>query len=180
MKTTIRKRITAVVAAVLVSTATATTTATAVTPPYRLGDVDGDGMVTASDASAVLRYYTELSSGVTPTVFPHPEGKHLADVDRDGKITGSDASAILRYYCDESSGVEPQWPDFIFEVGHRYLPLVEVPTSKGLLKEPFLVVSHKGNLVWIYVQSWGQFLFYLEEEGVDPLQSQSDKFVRLD
>lgn len=181
MKTT---KIVAACVAVLISTiststSTATATATAaVTPPYRLGDVNCDGMVTASDASEVLKFYTDLSSGLTPTM----EDKYseaLADVDRDGKITASDATAILRYYCDESSGVEPQWPSFNFEVGHRYLPLVEVPTSNGTLNEPFLVVSHKGNLIWIYVQSWGQSLFYLEG-GVSPLQAQSNDFARLE
>ncbi len=54
-----------------------------------LGDVDGDGRVTAADARLVLRRAAEL------IVFT-PEQEWLADVDDDGKITAADARLILR------------------------------------------------------------------------------------
>ena len=54
-----------------------------------LGDVDGDGDVTASDARLALRAAVSLEKlTVTQTA--------LADADRDGKVTAADARLILR------------------------------------------------------------------------------------
>lgn len=56
---------------------------------FDLGDVDGDGRVTASDARLVLRRAARL---VTFT----PEQDWLADVDGDGRVTAADARLVLR------------------------------------------------------------------------------------
>lgn len=55
-----------------------------------LGDVDGDGEVTPTDASYVLRVAALLNT------FDEKE-KAAADVDGDGEITALDGSYILRY-----------------------------------------------------------------------------------
>lgn len=66
------------------------------------GDVDGDGIITGSDATIVLIEYTSLSSGNEGRFTPYQFA--AADVDNDGIITGSDATTILRWYTDLSSG----------------------------------------------------------------------------
>ena len=67
-----------------------------------MGDVDGDGIITGSDATLVLRHYTQISSGSEGNL----SGKALeaADYDGDGIITGSDATLILVLYTQISSG----------------------------------------------------------------------------
>lgn len=57
-------------------------------PEYTLGDVNGDGKVTAYDASLILQHTANL---VDLT------GVAAADVNKDGKITAYDASMILQY-----------------------------------------------------------------------------------
>lgn len=59
-------------------------------PTGKVGDLDGDGMVTSGDALAVLRM---SAAGEVPTDDVLP----LADVDGDGSVTSADALQILRY-----------------------------------------------------------------------------------
>lgn len=59
-----------------------------------IGDVDGDGEITALDAAAVYNYY--LDGSATGYVI------ELGDVDSDGEITALDAAAIYNYYLDGS------------------------------------------------------------------------------
>jgi len=54
-----------------------------------LGDVDGDGKITTSDASGILRYIVGYVDDNVDMAY--------GDVDNDDKITTSDASGILRY-----------------------------------------------------------------------------------
>ena len=64
-----------------------------VTPddPYRIiGDLDGDGEITSSDALFVLR----VSVGIENE---DERIKSVSDVDSDSQITSSDALAILRH-----------------------------------------------------------------------------------
>lgn len=67
-----------------------------------LGDVNEDGILNASDASAVLVAYSKLavgdSSGLSET------GETAADVNSDSKIDSSDASLLLSYYSYKSTG----------------------------------------------------------------------------
>lgn len=59
------------------------------TAPSLLGDVNGDGEITASDARLVLRFSAELD-------VPTEEQAKISDVNGDGTITASDARKILR------------------------------------------------------------------------------------
>ena len=80
-------------------------------------DVDGDGIITSSDASMVAAFYSDASAGeytndisgwnqyitdksggtgTQSVVFP--------DVDGDGIITSSDASMITAFYSSASAG----------------------------------------------------------------------------
>lgn len=54
-----------------------------------LGDVDGDGAITAEDARSILRFSVNLD-------MPSDSQRISADLDGDGEITASDARAALR------------------------------------------------------------------------------------
>ena len=72
---------------------------TAENSEYLPGDVDGDGEVTAFDASMVLRGFNETMAGLDPEVRSlTPLQEMIGDVDGDGELTAFDASCILRYY----------------------------------------------------------------------------------
>lgn len=82
------------------ATTPATTTTTAPAPPeldYIPGDVNGDGLVDAIDASEVLAEYARISAGDFRTFSK----KQIlaADVFADDYIDAVDASAILAYYA---------------------------------------------------------------------------------
>lgn len=66
------------------------------------GDVNSDGKIDSSDASAVIRHYASYSIGVDDG-FTELQ-KRKADFNRDGVVNASDSSAILKYYADSSSG----------------------------------------------------------------------------
>jgi hypothetical protein len=72
-----------------------------------LGDVNVDGKVDSSDASAVLAEYANVQTGGAGG-FTESQLKS-ADVNSDGKIDSSDASKILAYYAMISTGKEPSW-----------------------------------------------------------------------
>lgn len=66
-----------------------------------LGDVDGNGIINAIDASAALTEYVRDPSNTENALT---EAELLAaDVDGDGKVTSMDASAILSYYVSEEN-----------------------------------------------------------------------------
>ncbi|MDD6345941.1 MAG: dockerin type I domain-containing protein [Oscillospiraceae bacterium] len=71
-----------------------------------MGDVNGDGTINASDASSVLSFYAEMSSGKTPQKDSE-EYKYitlLGDIDKDGIVDSREASEILSIYAKTSSG----------------------------------------------------------------------------
>ena len=64
---------------------------------YLKGDVDGNGIINAIDASIILTHYTKImaeKTGVIPKEY-----FANADFDEDGIINAVDASAILTYYA---------------------------------------------------------------------------------
>ncbi len=67
-------------------------------PEIIAGDTDGDGMVTANDASEVLSAYSMLSTGeeliLNSTIF---------DYNNDGAVNADDATEILEYYSIAST-----------------------------------------------------------------------------
>lgn len=63
---------------------------------YKSGDLDGDGMITAADASAILEMYVELSTKKDKSYPSYL--MNAADVDGDTLITAADASIVLSYY----------------------------------------------------------------------------------
>lgn len=66
-----------------------------------LGDSNGDGYVNSSDASTILGYYSEISTGKL-----HELGDEIigaADVNGDGKVDSTDGSFVLEYYAYTST-----------------------------------------------------------------------------
>lgn len=74
-----------------------TTTTTAPAAQYKLGDVNSDGKINASDATAVLQYYARTATGKDGGL--NKEQQTAADVNKDGKINSVDATIILSYYA---------------------------------------------------------------------------------
>ena len=72
-----------------------------------MGDVDGDGIITGSDATLALAEYTRISSGSEETFSDYQ--KTVSDVNKDNILNGTDATMILRYYTELSSGGDPSW-----------------------------------------------------------------------
>ena len=69
------------------------------TPKAIMGDVDGDGKVTAYDATLALTAFSEKTAGYADgerTLTPAQE--QIADVDGDGELTAFDATMILTYF----------------------------------------------------------------------------------
>ena len=60
-----------------------------------LGDLTGDGIIDAVDASNVLRAYTEFSTGKSS---PTEQELAVSDINKDGFIDAVDAAMILKYY----------------------------------------------------------------------------------
>ncbi|MDE7225599.1 MAG: hypothetical protein K2N49_01880 [Ruminococcus sp.] len=90
-----------------VTTAPTTTAVSQPNDEYTLGDIDNDGKIDASDASAVLVAYSRLSTGMTSGLDNRQTLS--ADVNYDKKIDATDASKILVYYAVSSTGGTPSW-----------------------------------------------------------------------
>lgn len=89
------------------TTATTTTTPIATTttttaPVFKLGDVDGNGMIEVADAVLVLTYYAKSAAGIAVTI-----DSRLADVNGDSIVDVADAVGILTYYARQAAGLPP-------------------------------------------------------------------------
>ena len=80
-------------------------------PEINLGDVDMDGYIDSSDASAVLLAYSRVSTGKTSGL--NELQKKSSDVDGNKIINSSDASVILSYYSNISTGKKISIYDFV-------------------------------------------------------------------
>ncbi len=76
------------------------------------GDIDGNGTVDISDATAVLSIYAESAAGISPAIYTSA-ASNPADVNGDGVVSLDDATAILLYYAQTASGLSPDWSDII-------------------------------------------------------------------
>lgn len=79
---------------------------------YRdLGDVNEDGYINSTDASAVLTAYANMAASKNYTVSD--KFVSLADVNMDGSVNARDASHILNYYAKTSTTTEfMDWESF--------------------------------------------------------------------
>ncbi len=72
------------------------------------GDVDGNGIVDISDATAAMTMYARNAAGLSVDEYTEDQ-KQAADVDKDGDIDISDATAILTYYAQNAAGLNLTW-----------------------------------------------------------------------
>ena len=71
---------------------------------YIAGDVNGDGEVNISDATALLSIYAQMGAGV---ISEPGEYEQLAgDVITDGVLDIADATEILRIYANRGAGLD--------------------------------------------------------------------------
>ena len=75
-----------------------------------VGDVNGDGMIDAIDASNLLANYANYSTG---TDHPTNDDILVSDVNGDGMVDAIDASNILAYYAFTSAGGSISIEDFV-------------------------------------------------------------------
>ena len=66
------------------------------------GDFNNDGAVNAIDATEILQYYADISTGVEN--YWSEEKKRSADINGDGEILATDATWVLMYYAYLSTG----------------------------------------------------------------------------
>ena len=88
-----------------------------VLPSFPYPDIDGDGIITAIDASMVLTAYSNIQAGEPSGLTPEQE--NLADANRDGIISSVDASLIMSFYSGCSIGTytndQSGWNTFMAE-----------------------------------------------------------------
>ena len=82
-----------------------------VAPIYSLGDVNGDKLIDAVDASLILAEYARLSCKSSSS-FSQAQSA-CADINRNGSIDAVDASIVLSYYAKVSDGSDITLSDFI-------------------------------------------------------------------
>ena len=126
--TTTTTTITTTTSQATVSTAVTTDETPTILPldlNYSEGDIDGNGIVDASDASTILLYYVKLQTGGVS--WFNEKQILFADVNSDKKIDASDASLVLAYYCYTSTNKEflkmKEW------VSGNLVPPVETTTQ---------------------------------------------------
>ncbi|MDE6520098.1 MAG: hypothetical protein K2K91_06535 [Ruminococcus sp.] len=101
-----------------------TTTTTTTEPAKKLGDIDGNDIVDANDASLMLSYYAYLSTGGTEeldkflnitdaSAYPQTVSGKFGDIDGNGVVDAGDASAILSYYSYTSTGGTKSLEEFL-------------------------------------------------------------------
>ena len=93
------------------STSTTTTTSSDIPTTIKLGDVNNDGAIDASDASDVLKEYAILATGGSSTF--NAKQKIAGDTNEDGAVDSSDASNILAYYAYTATGGKDTFKQFL-------------------------------------------------------------------
>jgi len=95
-----KKLISATLALAMTLAIATSANATAPAHAYRIGDVDGNGLVEIADALAILRYCVGMSSPIDN----NPDAKRAASIiKRNGEPEVADALQILRYAVDLSN-----------------------------------------------------------------------------
>ena len=76
-----------------------------------IGDINGDTVINANDASLILSSYSKLQVGAELDLTP--EQMKAADINGDGKIDAKDASDALAYYSYLSTGGTATFAEFL-------------------------------------------------------------------
>ena len=98
------------------TTASPVTTTTSAVTEKTLGDMDGNGILDAVDASKMLAVYAKYSTGAAA---PTEEDTAVADVNKDGYIDAVDAAKVLAYYAHTSTGGKLTIEEFLKSAGKQ-------------------------------------------------------------
>ena len=71
---------------------------------YKIGDIDKNGKINASDATMILQLYSKLAVN-EPLTAEEKDQMTRADVNGDGFVNGIDATLVLEYYANNSTGM---------------------------------------------------------------------------
>ncbi len=71
-------------------------------PKMETGDIDGDGIINAVDASNVLKYYAITSTGASFDTITMLSARHKGDMNGNRIVDSVDASLILKKYAANS------------------------------------------------------------------------------
>ncbi len=102
LTTSTTSKTTATTTTMPIATTTSALTTTTTAPAFKLGDVDGNGMIEVADAVLVLTYYAKSAAGIAVTI-----DFRLADVNGDSIVDVADAVGILTYYARQAAGLSP-------------------------------------------------------------------------
>jgi hypothetical protein len=92
------------------TTTASTTTTTAPVTKKELGDIDGNGILDAVDASKILGSYAQYSTG---SKAPTEDDLAVCDINKDGYIDAVDASKVLAFYAHTSTGGKLTFEEFL-------------------------------------------------------------------
>ena len=107
--TTTTTTITTTTTAPVTTTAPTTTTTEA---ELMQGDVDGEDVISVSDAVDVLKIYAMSAAGMDVSDFTAAQFQ-AADVDGDGVVAVSNAVYLLTYYARKAAGIDVTWDDIV-------------------------------------------------------------------
>ncbi|MBR5681813.1 MAG: hypothetical protein IKW96_00855 [Ruminococcus sp.] len=71
-------------------------------PSKKLGDIDGDDIINAVDASNVLKYYAITSTGASFDTITMLAARHKGDMNGNRIVDSVDAALILKKYAENS------------------------------------------------------------------------------
>ncbi len=77
-----------------------------------LGDANLDNSVDSVDASFILSYYSNVSTGKDVSISD--DEFKCADADTSGAVDAVDASLVLNYYAASATGGTPNWETIVF------------------------------------------------------------------
>jgi len=96
------------------SSVTTSTTTTPPTPKLMIGDIDGNDLITAADASKLLIFYADNSG---KELSLSKDILYVYDINRSGRIEAIDASLILAYYASASGSEVIPFEEFLKKRG---------------------------------------------------------------
>ena len=80
---------------------------------FKMGDVNGNNIIDATDASQILSFYASTSTGGNISAAQREKMEICADVNCDNRIDARDASAVLSYYAAISTGYSNSFEYFM-------------------------------------------------------------------
>lgn len=117
------------------------------------GDINGDGLIDASDASRILQVYSELS--VSHTSDLDEAITILGDYNNDGRIDAEDASSVLKLYTTNSTTASENVASVTTEVLSEGITVDGVEIQSGAMAVTVNVENNKGFSLFDFILDVG-------------------------